>query len=573
MPVHNAEIARIFDRVADLLEIEGANAFRVRAYHNAARTLGELSRDVSEMVAGGEDLTELPGIGKDLAAKIREIASTGRISLLEAIERRTPQTLADLMKIPGMGPRRIHVLHDELGIVGIGELEKAAQEGKLRRLPGFGERTERRILSEIRRMGRRRERIRLNVAEEIARPLAEYLRGIPGVEELAVAGSLRRRVETVGDLDFVVTCRDPAIVVDRFVEYEDMTSVILQGDTRSSIRLRSGIQADLRVVPHESFGAAMHYFTGSKAHDLAVRRLAHKRGLKVNEYGVFDPDGERVAGRTEKEVFRAVGLPYIEPELREGRGEVEAALAGALPRLVTPADIRGDLHVHTNATDGRHSIEEMAWAARERGYEYIAITDHSRRLAVARGLDVRRLREQGERIDRLNEPSRSPRILKGIEVDILPDGSLDLPDAALAGLDICIGSIHSRFDLSRQKQTERILRAMDNRRLNILGHPTGRLIGSREPYDVDVGRILEGAKERGVFLEINAHPERLDLNDVSAKAARDRGVKVAVSTDAHRITDLYYMRFGVGQARRGWMEAGDVLNTRPWEELRKLLER
>jgi DNA polymerase (family 10) len=572
MPVHNADIADMFNRMADLLEIQGANPFRVRAYRNAARTVGELSRSAADMVREGEDLSRLAGIGKDLAGKIAEIVETGKLRDLEKLKGEIPEDLSVLMRVAGLGPKRVLVLHRELGVSGLGELEKAAKDNKIRELPGFGGKTEENILEEIARQKEAGERVKLMVADEIAKSLVGYLEKTEGVKDIVVSGSYRRRKETVGDLDILVTCGKGSGVMDRFAGDEDVDRVLSKGETRSSVLLRSGLKVDLRVVPEESYGAALHYFTGSKAHNIAVRKMGVRKGLKINEYGVFRGEG-RVAGRTEEEVYGEVGLPYIEPELREDRGEIEAAREKRLPRLISPGDIRGDLHVHTRLTDGRASLEEMALAAKERGYEYLAVTEHSKHVTIARGLDEKALGKQIREIDRLNEELPGIVLLKGIELDVLEDGSLDLSDDILRELDLVVCSVHYKFNLSMQKQTGRIIRAMDNPYVNIFSHPTGRLINERAAYEVDMERLMEAAKERGCFFELNAHPDRLDLTDVHCKMAREMGLKVAISTDAHSVNGLGYMRFGLWQARRGWLEADDVLNTRKWKDLKKLLKR
>lgn len=572
MTVHNREIASIFERLADLLEIEGANPFRVRAYRNAARVVGGLSQSVEDMLREGEDLSELPYIGEDLAQKIETIVETGKLPLLEEVESRIPPELSELMRIPGLGPKRVKTLYQALKIDSLDDLKRAVESGKVRELEGFGKKSEEVLQASLERLTGAERRTRLFDADEILKPLLAYLKKIKGVKQIDVAGSYRRRKETVGDLDVLVTCKRDAPVADRFVEYEQVREVVSHGGTRSTVILRSGLQVDLRVVPQTSYGAAMHYFTGSKAHNIAVRKLGVKRGLKINEYGVFRND-KRVAGRTEAEVFKQVGLPFIEPELREDRGEIEAARKGKLPRLVSVGDIRGDLHSHTKATDGHGSIEQMARAAAERGYAYLAITDHTRRVTMARGLDEKRLVRQMEEIDRLNEELDGIVILKSAEVDILKDGSLDLPQDVLRTLDLTVCAVHYDLGLARGKQTERIIRAMDNPCFNVLAHPSGRLIGERDPYELDFERVMEAAKERGCFLEVNAQPARLDLTDVYCKMAKDMGVKVAISTDAHDMQQLDYMRLGVGQARRGWLEPGDVINTRPLRELKRLLQR
>ncbi|HZC36770.1 MAG TPA: DNA polymerase/3'-5' exonuclease PolX [Chthoniobacterales bacterium] len=571
MPVHNSEIAEMFEEVADLLEIEGANEFRIRAYRNASRVVAGLSRNAADLVADEKALTELPGIGKDLAGKIAEICRTGKFSVLEECRSRASPGIRMLLRIPGLGAKRIRVLCDELKITGLEDLRKAADGGKLEGIHGFGPKIVQKILAEA--TGLTGEtRTKLIVAEEIANSLVDWLRSTRSVSQIELAGSLRRRRETVGDLDILATCEDSHEVMNRFVNYEEVKEVVSHGSTRSSLKLRSGINADLRVVPDESFGAALHYFTGSKPHNIAVRTLGVKRGLKINEYGIFKGK-KQIGGRTEREIYAQVGLPYIEPELREDRGEIDAAREGRLPRLVTLKDIRGNLHCHTTDSDGRYSIEEMAEAARERGHEYLAITEHSQRVAMVRGLDTKRLRQQMRRIDKLNEQLKGIRLLKSCEVDILEDGSLDLPDGVLGELDLVVCSIHSKLNLPAEKQTERIIRAMDNPHFNIFAHPTGRLIGRRAPYKFDIERVLKAAYQRGCMIEINAQPDRLDLPDVHCKTGKEIGVKFAISTDAHSIADLDLMRFGVDQARRGWLEPKDVVNTRSWPELQKSLKR
>ncbi len=572
MPVHNIEIYQALDKLADLLEIEGANAFRVRAYRNAARLIESLPRSVADMVAANEDLAELPGIGAALAQKLKEIVATGHLAALEQEAKHIPAALSDLLKIPGLGPRRVHELFVNLKITDVKSLDRAVREGKLQALPGFGEKTTTRIREHLDRKTRTMARMLLATAEEVVESLLKTLRAEKGVKQVVPAGSFRRRQETVGDVDLLVTCADSAGVMRRFVGYEDVAQIISNGITRSSVILRSGLHVDLRVVPEESYGAALHYFTGSKAHNIAVRARGVKAGLKINEYGVFRGE-ERVGGATEPEVYAAVQLPYIDPELREDRGEIEAAEKGCLPQLVTLADIRGDLQSHSTATDGQAGIPEMAEAARKRGYEYLAITDHSQRMTMVHGLNATRLAQQIREIDRLNEKSGGFRILKAIEVDILESGELDLADSILKELDVVVGALHSLYNLSLEKQTERIVRAMDNPYFNIFAHPTGRLIGERDGYEVDLNRVLYAAKERGCFLELNAHPMRLDLNDVYCRLAKEMGVKVAISTDSHNPLSLDFMRYGIGQARRGWLEKDDILNTRPWSALQKLLKR
>ena len=572
MTVHNGDIAAIFEEMADLLEIEGANPFRVRAYRFAARTIRDLPGEVADMVARGEDLTSLPGIGDDLAGKIREIIRTGTVAALEAQRHKTPATLTELLRIPGLGPKRVQALVRALNLRGLSDLQQAALEGRIRTLPGFGEKTEQHILEALAARTGKESRMQLAVAMPSAEALVAYLNQCPGVGRVVVAGSYRRARETIGDLDILVTADTGRAITDRFIRYPEVREVLAHGETKASVRLQNHLQVDVRVVPDESYGAALLYFTGSKHHNVVLRQLAQERGFKLNEYGVFR-GAVRVAGDTEASVYATVGLPWIPPELRENRGEFDAAKEGRLPTLVELQDLVGDLHAHTTATDGRHSLKEMADAARRRGLRYLAITDHSRRLTMARGLTPARLSAQMDEIDRLNRDLTDMRLLKGIEVDILEDGSLDLPDDVLGRLDLVVGAVHSRFNLSKQKQTDRILKAMDHPHFSILAHPSGRLIGRREPYDVDMLRIIRKARERGCFLEVNAHSERLDLTDIHCQMAREEGVLLAVNSDAHSTADLDDRRYGVGQARRGWLQKADVLNARSYAEVTRLLRR
>ena len=572
MPVHNADIAAVFEEIADLLEIEGANPFRIRAYRNAARTLSELSQDARALLEKGDDLRQLPGIGDDLAAKIAEIVATGSCSLLQRLHKELPPAITELLHIPGLGPKRVKALYHDLDVQTVEQLYRAARDGRIRALPGFGEKIELNILQAVEAHVSQARRFKLATAAQYAEPLRAFLQAIRGVAQVTVAGSFRRMRETVGDLDILVTTAEPDAVMQHFTAYDEVAEVLSAGSTRGSVVLKCGLQVDLRVVSETSYGAALHYFTGSKAHNIAIRRIAQKLGLKVNEYGVFRGEA-RIAGETEESVYRAVGLPYIEPELREDRGEIEAARAGRLPQLVELADLKGDLHAHTKATDGHNSLRDMARAAQALGFEYLAITEHSRRLTVAHGLDPLRLLRQCDEIDQLNTELSGITLLKGIEVDILEDGSLDLPDDVLGHLDLVVGAVHSKFDLSRAKQTERILRAMQHPHFTLLAHPTGRLIEQRAPYDVDMLRIIRQARNRGCFLELNAHPERLDLLDTYCQMAKEEGVLVSINSDAHSTFDFANLRYGIGQARRGWLEKQDVLNTRPLAELLTLIKR
>lgn len=572
MTVHNSDIAAIFNEIADLLEIEAANPFRIRAYRNAARMLEGSSLDIAGLIRQGRALPHISGIGADLEGKMREIVATGRCRTLQKLRREVPPSLADLLVPPGLGPKRVKALYDELDIHTATQLERAARDGRIRDLPGFGIKTEQRLLQALAKQNETGKRFRLATAAEYAGSLADYLRAIPGVMQVEIAGSYRRARETVGDLDILVTAKTSANVIGKFVTYDEVVQVVASGTTRATVILRSGLQVDLRVVSPASYGAALVYFTGSKAHNIAIRRLAQERGLKISEYGVFR--GKRmVAGKTEESVYKTLGLPWIAPELREDHGEIDAARKEKLPRLVNLQNLRGDLHCRTSASDGQETIAGMAEAARRFGLEYIAVTEHSRKVAIAHGLDTRRLLKQIEEIDRFNKKASGIVVLKGIEVDILDDGRLDLPDDVLGRLDLVVGAVHSSFGLSRERQTARIMKAMDHPHFTILAHPTGRLLPDREPYDVDMARVIRHAKARGCHLELNAHPERLDLLDIYCRQAKDEGVLVAVSSDAHRPADFANLRYGIGQARRGWLEKDDILNTRPLKALRPLLRR
>jgi len=569
--IENIDIARIFEEVADLLEIQGGNPFRVRAYRTAARTIQGLAVPAASLAAQGR-LEELPGIGADLAAKIVTILETGTLPLLGELTAKTPAGLVDMLRIPGLGPKRARIIYDRLGITSLDALEAAARRGTLGQLRGIKETTVRKILQGIADLRRRAGRWRLDEADAYVRPLIAHLAADPAVARIEVAGSYRRRRETVGDIDVLAVSSRPSGVMKRFIEYSRVKQVQARGTTRSAVTLDCGLQVDLRVVPAASFGSALHYFTGSKSHNIAVRALGLKRGLKINEYGVFKA-GRRIGGRTEEEVFRAVGLPWIPPELREAAGEIEAARAGVLPTLIELSDIRGDLQVHTTYTDGVDELAAMVEAARKRGYEYVAITDHTKSVRVAGGLTRGQFRRQFKEIDRLQKRLDGITILKGAEVDILEDGTLDLDEATLAELDIVIAAVHSKFNLSRAAMTRRIVRALRHRHVQILGHPTGRLLGRREPYSLDLEEVVKAAADYGVALEINAQPERLDLSDVQARAVHEAGVRLVISTDAHRVEELACMRYGVDQARRAWCEARHVLNTLPLDRLRAALRR
>jgi len=568
MPVQNAEIAAMFDQTADLLDIKGENQFRVRAYHRAARTIEGLPQSVRSMLSAGADLTELPGIGNDLAGKIADIVKTGHFGLLDQLKKKLPGELGEMAALPGLGPKRVKLLYENLKVRTLDDLRRAIKTGQLHELRGFGPVIQKKLAAALEKPVVVK-RFKLAVAEAEAEALVTFLRDGGRV---VVAGSYRRRRDTVGDLDILVTSDRGPTVGDKLVGYDNVAEVLAHGPTRTTVVLRSGLQVDARAVPEQSYGAALMYFTGSKAHNIALRALANERDWKLNEYGLFSGK-RRIAGASEEEVYKKLGLAYIPPELREDRGEIALAKANQLPHLVTSADIRGDLHVHSDWTDGTASIEAMAVAARTRGYAYIALTDHSRRVAMAHGLDPARLSRQIREVDKLNEKFKGFTVLKGIEVDILKDGSLDLPDSILSRLDVVVASVHSFFDLSREAQTERMVRAMQNNHVSIIGHPTGRLLGEREPYDIDMDQVIAAARDLGCALEINAEPDRLDLNDIHSHAAKSKGVKLAISTDAHSVNHYQYIRFGIDQARRGWLTADDVINTRPLADLRKLLKR
>ncbi|WP_456403476.1 DNA polymerase/3'-5' exonuclease PolX [Hydrogenimonas sp.] len=572
MALSNSEIADLFNQMADLLEIKGENPFKVRAYRNAARTVQNLGKSLDELVKGGMDLTKLPGIGADLSEAIRQILQTGKFSKLEALKKELPEGLDRLLAIEGLGPKRIRQLYDAFGITSLEALAQKAESGEIYTLKGFGPKLVEKILKGVRMAKKAGHRFRFDIARPFAEELRTYLKGFEGVIQVEVAGSYRRKKETVGDLDILVVAENWDDVSEWFVKFEKVREVVSKGPTRSTVILRNDLQVDLRSVAEESYGSALHYFTGSKAHNIKIRKMATRRGWKINEYGIFEGK-KRLGGESEEQLYALMGMAYIEPELREDRGEVEAALKGRLPKLVELRDIRGDLHTHSKWTDGHATIRQMAEAAKERGYDYIAVTDHSRHLTVAKGLDEKRIRKQWEEIDALNEELKGITILKGIECDILEDGSMDLPDSILQELDLVLGAVHYRFNLSKKAQTRRVVKAMQNPFFHILAHPTGRIIGHRNAYELDMGEIFRACRGEGVALEINAQPERLDLDDIHAKAAKEEGILLSIATDAHDTMSLGFMTYGVNQARRGWIEAKDLLNSRPLKELKEILKR
>ena len=555
------EIAALFAQMADLLEYRGDNVFRVRAYRRAAQNLESVSGDL-ERLAKEDRLTELSGIGAELAAKIREYLATGAIRAIEQLKRTIPRGVLDLLTVPGLGPKTAKLLTERLRIRSLEQLEAAATAHRLQTLPGFQAKKEDNILKGLAILKKGRERMDLGTALALAGEVLGLLRSIPGVSRVSAAGSLRRMRETIGDLDLLVASTNPKRVMEAFQRSKFSNRVLAAGMTKSSIVTPEGLQMDLRVVRPKSFGAALQYFTGSKEHNVRLRELAIRQGLKVNEYGVFQLKTNRqVAGREEADVYRALGLSWMPPELREDHGEIDAAKAGALPDLVEANDVRGDFHIHTTWSDGSDSLEAMAQAGRARGYQYLAICDHSPSLRIAHGMPVKRLRQQMRQIRMLNAKRPSCRLLMGAEVDILSDGSMDYSDAVLAELDFVVGSIHSGFSQGEAKLTGRMLAAMRNPYVTLIAHPTGRLMGQRDPYPLDLEAVFKAARQTGTALEINAYPRRLDLTDAAARRAKDAGVMLAISTDSHSLDQLDQMAIGLGVARRAWLEPRHLLNS------------
>jgi len=564
----NAEIARVLSQLATMLEIDGANPFRVRAYREAARVVESHAESITGLAAEPGRLESLQGIGKDLAAKIRDIAAGGTTPLYDEMKAKVPLEVVALTKLPGMGPKRVKTLLDQLGVRDRASLEAAVRSGKVRELKGFGETVERNLLKGIEATVATSERTMLGEVWDLAQQIGAHVRAVPGVERVEIAGSFRRRCETVADLDLLVVGGDPEAVSEAFTTWPQVAAVLGRGETKSSVRLASGLQVDLRRVPAESFGAAMMYFTGSKAHNIELRRIALERGLLLNEYGLLR-EGATVAGRTEEEVYRALDMAWIPPELREARGEIALAQADRLPELVTLEDIRGDLHAHTDRTDGRNTLEAMVRAARDRGLEYLAITDHSKALAMIQGFDEARVRQSVGEIEAVRRTVPGIEVLHGLEVDILADGSLDLDDETLGLLDWVVVSLHTRLAMPAAEMTERVLKALAHPAVCAMGHPTGRRIGSREPVAFDMERVLDQAARHGVAMEISAQPSRLDLSDLHARMAKDRGIRLVVDTDAHSVNELAFMPYGVFVARRAGLTRSDVLNTMSAAELRE----
>ena len=570
--MRNFQVSFIFYDIADMLEIKGENFFKIRAYRRAAHAVENLTEEI-DIVAKQSRLREIDGIGEALAAKIEEIISTGTCDYYEELKQIVPRGLVDMLKIPGLGGKKIKVIYDGLGITSISELEKAAKAQKLRNLPGIGVKTEKAIQKSIQTYRGHSKKILLATALPIAERLVSILSNMQEVEHIAIAGSLRRKKEMVKDIDILVGTTSQEVVMEDFLKFPGISKVLAKGPTKVSVILDMGLQMDLRAVESRSFYSALQHFTGSKEHNTKLRSLAIKKGYKLNEYGVFSKDDEEETfyPKSEADLYEKLGMPYIIPELREDRGEIEAALDRRLPKVVNQADICGDLHIHSNYSDGVNDIKTIAMAARDMGYEYIAITDHSKSLKIARGLDERRLFEQIELIKRLNEEIEDINILCGAEVDILSDGKLDFDDDILKELDVVIASIHSGFRQDKETITGRIISACENPYVNIIAHPTGRLLGRREPYAVDIERVLEVAAQTGTVMEINASPDRLDLNDYTVKRAKELGVKIAINTDAHHIDSLSDMTYGTWVARRGWLEKDNIINTLPLDELLKVL--
>lgn len=583
--MENPEIARVFEEIADVLEIRSDNPFRIRAYRNAARTVEGLTTPLRKWVEENKPLTDLPGIGKEMGNHIKEMVETGTLGFRDELLAEVPRSLIELMRLPNLGPKKAKKVYDELKIGSVDELEAAAKAGLIAAIPGFGAKSQEKILAGIAEYRQHGSRFLLPAVERLVEPLLGYLRETPELERLEVAGSYRRRKETIGDVDLLAIASRPIPVMERFRGYPQVDKILNAGDTKSTIVLGSGLQVDLRVVPAECYGAALVYFTGSKEHNVKLRRRAVEKGLRISEYGVFRTESEQakgevegaagdcIAGREEADVYATVGLPWIPPELREDRGEIEAAAAGRLPELIRIEDLRGDLHMHSTWSDGKSSIEEMVTACAAHGYEYMVISDHSKALAMTGGLDAYRLRLQWAEIEGVRARHPEIRILRSMEVDILGDGSLDLEDEMLAGLDLVLVSLHSRFDLPAAQQTERVLKALEHPEVNVFCHPTARMINRRKPVEMDLDLILRRAAELGVAVELNSSPHRLDLKDTHLVLAREVGCKIVIDTDAHHTRELDQIRYGVEQARRAGLTPADVLNTLPFEAFQAAIRR
>jgi len=568
----NQEIVKIFNDIADLLEIKGENPFRIRAYRRAALNIESLSTDIASTPK--DELMEIPGIGQDLAGKILEYIQTGKMHDYEDLKKEVPEGLSGLLSVPSLGPKTAKLLFEKLQVKDLDDLARLAREHKLIGLPGIKEKTEENIIKGIEMLKRGMERQPLGKVLPVAKDVVGYLETHAPVDQIKIAGSIRRWKDTIKDIDILATSRDPKAVMNAFVHLPHVQDILMHGPTKSSVIIHEGLQVDLRVVEEDSFGAALAYFTGSKAHNIRLREMAVKAGLKINEYGIFrEKDDKKLGGKREEDVYRILSLPFIAPELREDLGEIEAAIEGRLPRLIDSSDIRGDLHVHTRRSDGSHDFDELIREAKKRGYAYIAITDHSKGLGIARGLNEERLLEEKAEIEALNKKLKGFKLLAGVEVDIRSDGRMDFTDEILRQMDIVVASIHSGFRQSREQITRRLTSAMRNPCVSIIAHPTGRLIGERDPYDVDMHEVLKVAKETGTAIEINAYPLRLDLNDAYAKMAKEMGIRLAISTDTHITNQFDFMEYGVAIARRGWLEKRDVLNALDYSSLLKALKK
>jgi DNA polymerase (family 10) len=572
MPVYNSEIAKKFQKIADLLEIKGDNPFRIRAYRRGARKISSLSQNLEDMIKAGEDLTKLSAIGEDLSNKIKEFINTGKILKLKTLEKEIPAELVTLLDVEGLGPKRVKILYRKLKIDSITDLKKAIKKEQIRNLEGFGKKTEKNIAEALKEF-KTKKRILLSSAEEIIQPLIQYLQKDSNIQQLEVTGSYRRKKETIGDFDLLASGIKGKEIIDRFVNYENTEKIVSQGETRSTIKLKNNIQVDLRVVPKESYGAALLYFTGSREHNITLRNLAIKKGFKLNEYGLFDKKTkEKIAGETEKEIYKKLDLDFIPPELREDRGEIYTAQQKELPKLLKLRDIKGDLHIHTINSDGDNSIEEMVQEAIKLKRRYIAITDHSGLIPITNGLKKRDVDEYIEKIKRVDQQYKEIKVFTGCEVDIKKDGSLFFKDKILKKFDIVICAIHSHFNLDFREQTERIIKAISNPYTQILAHPTGRRINHRKGYQIDMEKIMKTAKEKRCLLEINSQPSRLDLDDRFIEMAKDLEVKMIINTDAHNVKSLKNIKYGTNQARRGWLEKKNIINTLNLKEFKKLLK-
>ena len=561
----NKELADLFERMADILEFKGENPFKISAYRKASRTIGDLTQDIEEITEQGE-LKNISGIGEGMAQKIEEYLKTGKISKFEEVKKGVSDELIAIMDIPGMGPRTLAMLHKEKEISNFSQLEKALDDGSLLDLFGMGEKKIENIKRGIQLLKQSKGRMNLGVAFPVAKRIVETLRQKAGSKKIEWAGSLRRMKENIGDIDILATGKDKEKIVQVFTHLPEVKEVLASGETKASVIVEGGTQIDLRVVEEDSYGAALQYFTGSKGHNIHLRGIAKGEGIKINEYGVFRGE-KKIGGKEEKDVYRSLGMGWIEPELREDRGEIEAAQKGRLPKLVQEEEIKGDLHVHSKWSDGTSSVEEIAKAAQKRGYQYVAVCDHSKSLKIAHGLDESRLMKQMEEIDRLNEKLKNFKILKGTEVDILSDGKLDLSEKILEKLDFVVAAIHSGFKQDKARMTKRIVQALENPYIHILAHPSGRLLGARDPYEVEIDELMETAKKYGKALEINAYFERLDLDDIHCRKAKEMGIRVGIGTDAHHLAQMWMMSLGVAVAKRGWLETKDVLNTLSLKEI------